>query len=112
MGYNETVTLVSTTKYNGVWYKVKTSSGQTGYCSSTYLDCSSSSTTSTRDLNYVNRNALINEMLAFHHAGGNCYYGLLYRRADELEMFLYNDYAPDGRSNNHNFPNPYCISFP
>lgn len=113
LNYNETVTLVSTTKYNSVWYKVKTSSGVVGYCSSTYLNVSSGSgsVSSNRDLNYVNRNALIKEMLAYHHAGGVCYYGLLYRRADELEMFLYNDYEPDGRYNRHGFPNPHCISF-
>ncbi len=65
-----------------------------------------------KNLNNVNRSALISEMLSYHHAGGVCYYGLLYRRADELEMFLYNDYAPDGRSNKYRFPNPRCISFP
>lgn len=65
----------------------------------------------TRNLNYVNKNKLINEMLAYHHAGGNCYYGLLYRRADELEMFLYGDYVHDGRNNKYNFPSPYCLSF-
>ena len=111
LGYQENVTLVSTTKYNSVWYKVKTSSGKVGFCSGTYLRLNAGSTTG-RDLNYVNRNALINEMLAYHHAGNVCYYGLLYRRADELEMFLYGDYAADGRSNKHNFPNPPCISFP
>lgn len=111
--YNESVTIVNSQKYNNIWYKVRTSSGKTGYCSSTYLNVSASSSTAIgRDLNYVNRNALINELLAYHHAGGVCYYGLLYRRADELEMFLYNDYEADGRDNNHNFPNPYCISFP
>ena len=110
--YNSTVTLVSTQKYNNVWYKVKTSSGQVGYCSGSYLNVNASSGTVGRDLNYVNRNALIREMLAYHHAGGVCYYGLLYRRADELEMFLYNDYVADGRDNNHYFPNPSCISFP
>lgn len=65
-----------------------------------------------RNLNYVNKSALIKEMLEYHHAGGNCYYGLLYRRADELEMFLYGDYVHDGRNNKYRFPNPYCISFP
>ena len=65
-----------------------------------------------KNLNNVNRSALITEMLSYHHAGGVCYYGLLYRRADELEMFLYNDYAPDGRSNKYKFPNPKCVSFP
>ena len=112
MPYGSTVTLVSTTKYNTVWYKVTTSSGLTGYCSSTYLNVSSSGGSTTgRDLNYVNKNALIKEMLAYHHAGGNCYYGLLYRRVDELEMFLYGDYTSDGRSNKHSFPSPYCLSF-
>ena len=111
LGYNEQVTLLSTEKINGVWYKVKTASGKTGYCSGTYLRLSAGSAVA-RDLNYVNRNALINELLAYHHAAGVCYYGLLYRRADELEMFLYGDYATDGRSNKHGFPNPYCISFP
>lgn len=104
------VTLVSTKVYNGVWYKVKTSDGKVGYCSGTYLKLHYSNST-VRDLNYVNKNSLINEMLAYHHAGGVCYYGLLYRRADELEMFLYGDYDSDGRDNNHNFPNPYCISW-
>ncbi len=107
----ETVTLVSTQKYNGVWYKVKTSKGETGYCSGTYLNLSTSGST-VRDLKYVNKNALITELLAYHHAGGVCYYGLLYRRADELEMFLYGDYAPDGRSNKYGFPDPYCLAFP
>lgn len=108
----EKVTLVSTTKYNGVWYKVKTSTGETGYCSGTYLNLTSTGAT-VRDLTYVNKNALITEMLAYHHAGGGiCYYGLLYRRADELEMYFYGDYAPDGRSNKYGFPNPSCISFP
>lgn len=111
LNYGEKVTLLSSQKYNNVWYKVKTSSGQTGYCSSTYLNIYTTGSV-TRDLNYVNKNALIKELLAYHHACGVCYYGLLYRRADELEMFLYGDYVADGRSNKHNFPNPYCISFP
>ena len=64
-----------------------------------------------RNLNYVNKNKLINEMLSYHHAANVCYYGLLYRRADELEMFLYGDYAHDGRNNKYHFPNPSCISF-
>lgn len=106
----EQVTLVSTQKYNSVWYKVKTSSGKTGYCSGTYLTLSTTGS-KVRDLNYVNKNSLIKEMLAYHHAGGVCYYGLLYRRVDELEMFLYNDYVSDGRSNSHKFPSPSCISF-
>lgn len=107
----EKVTLVSNTKYNGVWYQVKTASGMTGYCSGTYLNLEAKGTVG-RDLKYVNKNALINEMLSYHHSMGVCYYGLLYRRADELEMFLYGDYTSDGRNNKYHFPNPSCISFP
>ena len=107
---NQKVILLSTQKYNGVWYKVKTSTGVTGYCSGTYLNLSTGTTTG-RDLNYVNKNALINEILAYHHAGGVCYYGLLYRRCDELEMFLYGDYADDGHMNYHYFPSPSCLHF-
>lgn len=106
----DTVTIIDDQKYNSVWYKVRSSSGKTGYCSGTYLNILEGSG-SDRDLNYVNKNALIKEMLAYHHAGNVCYYGLLYRRADELEMFLYGDYISDGRSNKYNFPSPYCLSF-
>lgn len=107
---NETVTLVSTQKYNSIWYKVQTQSGQTGYCSGTYLTIHPAGS-SGRDLNYISKNAFITEMLAYHHAGGVCYYGLLYRRADEVEMFLYGDYLPDGSQNKYGFPSPYCLSF-
>ena len=110
--YKEKVTILSSQKYNSVWYKVKTSSGKTGYCSSTYLNVTATGSV-VRDLNYVNKNALITEMLSYHHASGVCYYGLLYRRADELEMFLYGDYISDGNKNKYNFPSPSspCISF-
>ena len=111
LGGGDKVTLLSTQKYNSVWYKVKTSSGKVGYCSGTYLTLNSSSSGYGRDLNYVNKNALIRELLSYHHAGGVCYYGLLYRRVDEAEMYIYGDYATDGRSNNHNFPSPSCLSF-
>ena len=107
----ERVTLLGTEKYNGVWYKVKTSDGKIGYCSGTYLRLSTGSSVG-RDLNYVNKNAFIKEMLSFHHSCGICYYGLLYRRADEVEMFLYGDYRSDGRNNKYNLPDPGCISFP
>lgn len=110
LGPNETVTLVDSNVYNSIWYKVKTSNGKVGYCSGTYLIFATNSS-AVRDLNCVNKNALIKEMLAYHHAGGICYYGLLYRRADELEMFLYGNYTSDGYKNNYNFPDPYCIKF-
>ncbi len=107
----ETVTLVSGTKYNSVWYQVKTNSGKTGYCSSSHLNVSTGGKSTVRDLNYINRSSFINQMLSYHHASGVCYYGLLYRRVDEVEMFLYGDYVSDGRSNKHSFPSPSCLHF-
>lgn len=49
----------------------------------------------TRDFNYINKQHLINKLCQYHHAGGDCVYGLLYRRVDETEMFFYGDYEAD-----------------
>ncbi|MEE1155430.1 MAG: Ig-like domain-containing protein [Acutalibacteraceae bacterium] len=55
----------------------------------------------TRNLDYVDKKALIEELIQWHHAGG-CVWGLLYRRIDELEVFCYGDYLRDGNSNKYN----------
>ena len=106
MSNGERVTILD--KSNSSWYKVKTSSGKTGYCSSAYLSYTGGSQT-VKDLAFVNRNDLTKNFLAYHHAGGQCLWGLLYRRIDELEMFLYGDYISDGRNNKYNFTYPSCI---
>lgn len=49
----------------------------------------------TRDFNYINKQGLIDKLCQYHHAGGQCVYGLLYRRVDETEMFFYGDYNAD-----------------
>lgn len=98
--YGEKVTLVE--KTNSQWYKIKTSSGTVGYCYAEYLTAASGTV---RNLNRVNKNALISELIQWHHAGGTCYYGLLYRRIDELEIFFYGDYVLDGRSNKYGMRN-------
>ncbi|MBQ3331123.1 MAG: Ig-like domain-containing protein [Ruminococcus sp.] len=49
----------------------------------------------TRDFNYINKQGLIDKLCQYHHAGGQCVYGLLYRRVDETEMFFYGDYEAD-----------------
>lgn len=56
------------------------------------LDCSKNGT---RDLNNINKQNFINKLCQYHHAGGDCVYGLLYRRVDEIEMFFYGDYEAD-----------------
>lgn len=92
------------------WFKVKTSDGKTGYCSSSYIGVKvSSGTTNTLNLNNVNQSALISKFSEYHHAGGKCYTSLLYRRYDELEVFLYGDYSRDGSKNKHGFSKPSCM---
>ena len=99
MPYNTKVTVVE--KTNSQWYKVKLSDGTQGYCASEYLTFAS---TGVRNLNKVDQDDLIAELIQWHHAGGQCVWGLLYRRIDELEVFFYNDYVRDGSSNKYNMP--------
>lgn len=110
--YNgDTVTVLDSKKVNEVWLKVKTPNGTVGYCSSDYLIMGGSAGNSgTRNFNYINQYNLRTELMAWHHAGGNCYYGLLYRRIDELELFFYGDYTQDGYTNKHGWEYPSCIS--
>ncbi len=112
LDYGETVTVVDSTRVNTSWVKVMTSDGTVGYCSSNYLNFSGSSSSSsgTRNLSYVDTDALVEELLEWHHAGGVCYWGLLYRRIDELELFIYGDYEKDGSSNKYSWTYPDCIA--
>lgn len=59
--------------------------------------------------NSANKNEFIKDYLLRHHANKKCYPGLLYRRIDELEMFLFNDYKKDGHFNKNKFELPDCI---
>ena len=88
LDYNTIVTVISTS--NSAWYQVRLADGTTGYVCSDYI--SKRNTGGGLNLNYVNRQNLINKLCMYHHAGGSCIYGLLYRRVDEMEMFLYGDY--------------------
>ena len=53
------------------------------------------------DLANTNANTFTQTFLMYHHAAGSCYYGLLWRRVDEVEMYLYGDYEPDGEYNRY-----------
>lgn len=99
MAQNTTFTFVDGKLYNSAWYKIKLSNGKTGYIYSIYA----SSSGGTRDLNKIDKNTFINRFLQYHHASGDCWWGLLYRRVDEVEMFLYGDYTLDGSRNKHHF---------
>lgn len=99
MNYGTKLTFVDGKRYNTNWYKVKLSNGTTGYIHKDYVSVSGGS----RDLNNVNKQNLIDALLQYHHAAGSCYWGLLYRRVDEAETFLYGDYDRDGQHNYHKF---------
>lgn len=91
LDYNTELELISSE--NSAWYEVKTPDGIVGYVSSDYISRRSSGG-GNRDLNYVDRQNLIDKFCAYHHAAGSCIRGLLYRRVDEMEMFFYGDYEP------------------
>ncbi len=96
----EIVTLNNTKLYNEKWYYVKTKEGTKGYVRSAYLTRRSNDT-KVRNLKNVTLTDFRNKFMAYHHASGNCYWGLLYRRLDEVEMFFFNDYDLNGRSNTY-----------
>lgn len=61
-----------------------------------------------KDLNNVNQTKLVNTFAVYHHAGGQLYWGLYYRRIDEAEMFLKGDYISDGNKNKYGFKISTC----
>ncbi len=67
----------------------------------TYILTNCKDSNGVRNMNLVNKTALKQELIQWHHAGG-CVWGLLYRRIDELEVFCYGDYVRDGNYNKYN----------
>ncbi len=96
----ENVTLVSTDVFNEKWYKVKLSDSTTGYMLKSNITMRSANET-VRNLNNVTFSSYLTNFLPYHNASGNCYYGLLYRRIDEAEMFFFGDYTVNGKQNNY-----------
>ena len=96
------------------WYKVQLSDGTVGYMCSGYVRFASSVSV-THDLNYVDAHAFGSEMLLWHHAGGNCYAGLVCRRMGEAKVFSYGDYASatpgnyEYQRNTYGYDIPDCI---
>lgn len=93
------VILVSDEAYNDDWYKIKLSDGTTGYVDKSKIT-KRTVNTAQRNLNNLSFSKYCENFLPYHHASGNCYYGLLYRRIDEAEMFFFGDYAANGKENN------------
>lgn len=103
MNNNQQATLLSTTLYSGSglkWYYIQLSNGTKGYICSDYLSFYGTGTM--YDLSKVDVDELVYYFPQWHHAGG-CVWGLLYRRIDELEIFLYGDYTRDGQKNKYGF---------
>ena len=90
LSYGTSVTVLSTS--NSEWYYVELSDGTKGYVYSEYI--SSRASGGNLDFNYINKQNFINKLCQYHHAGGGCVYGLLYRRVDETEIFFYGEYEP------------------
>ena len=96
------------------WYKVQLSDGTVGYMCSGYVRFDSGVSV-THDLNYVDAHAFGSEMMLWHHAGGNCYAGLVYRRMGEAKVFSYGDYASatpgnyEYQRNTYGYDIPDCI---
>ncbi len=97
MAYNTSFTFVDATLHNGSWYHIRLANGTTGYVYHTYATPLGSS----GDLANTNRSAFTQRMLQYHHAAGSCYYGLLWRRVDEVETYFYGDYTVDGDRNKY-----------
>ena len=99
MDKNTKFTFVDAKVYNTDWYKIKLTDGTTGYIYKSYASLESS----TRDLNNVNKQEFLNKFLQYHHAAGSCYWGLLYRRIDEAEVFFHGEYSRNGQYNKKGF---------
>ncbi|MDR0914565.1 MAG: Ig-like domain-containing protein [Oscillospiraceae bacterium] len=101
LGVNTSFTFADTKIYSGSgysWYKIKLTDGTVGYIVTDYAELAPE-----RNLSKVNKTNLIKYWLQYHHASKSCVLGLLYRRIDEVEMFLYGDYVRDGRNNKKDF---------
>ena len=101
MSINTKFTFQDGKLYNSNWYKIKLSDGTEGYIYSSFA--TSDKNAGTRDLNNVNKSQFLQHFLQWHHAAGDCYWGLLTRRIDEAEMFFYGDYLNDGYLNKYDF---------
>lgn len=102
--YGEKIEVLDLQKQNNNWYKIKTKSGLVGYCFDEGLNLeqkvlSNKNNEVGRSLKNIDREKFSNEVLLHCHANKKILRGLLYRRIDELEMFLFNDYEKDGRLN-------------
>ncbi len=99
LSYPDTLTLVDTKLVNNAWYHVKTADGRVGYVYKDYVTLGMPAVEGEIYLSLMDKAEFTRVVLEYHHAGSSCVYGLLYRRADELDLFFYGDYERDGDEN-------------
>lgn len=96
---------------NTSWYQVQAASGITGWAHAAYLRPDNSNSL-IHDLNYVDSLALGSEWLAWHHAGGKCYAGLVYRRLGEAKVFSFGNYDEANNASSLYKHNSYGYEYP
>ncbi len=99
LSYPDTLTLVEDKLINEAWYHVKTADGTEGYVYKDFVTLGAPTVEGEVYLSLIDKSEFTRVLLEYHHAGSSCIYGLLYRRADELDLFYYGDYKRDGDEN-------------
>lgn len=99
LSYPDALTLVEDKLVNESWYHVKTADGTEGYVYKDFVTLGAPTTEGEIYLSLIDKSEFTRVVLEYHHAGSSCIYGLLYRRADELDLFYYGDYERDGNEN-------------
>lgn len=103
VNFPDTLTLLDTKLVNKSWYHIKTADGTEGYIYKDYVTLGAPEAEGDVYLSLIDKAEFTRVILEYHHAGSNCYYGLLYRRVDELELFYSGDYLRNGDSNKMGF---------
>lgn len=99
LSYPDSLTLLDTKLQNNVWYHVKTADGREGYIHKDYVTLGVPAVEGEIYLSLINKSEFTRVILEYHHASSSCISGLLYRRADELDLFYFGDYERDGDEN-------------
>ena len=97
LNYNTPFTYVDGKLYSSEWYKIRLTDGTTGYVHRDYATPFGGGA----NLSNTSQYSFTQQLLQYHHAAGSCYYGLLWRRVDEVEIFFYGDYVVDGDRNKY-----------
>ena len=110
-GASVTVLASSFTASNDGWYLIQAPDGRQGWVRAGYIRFADNAAM-VHDLNYTDAHVLGSEWLAWHHAGGKCWAGLVYRRLGEAKIFSYGNYdeAEPGSTNQRH--NTYGYEYP